>query len=109
MSLTPDAETYREKYRERMFKKIQEYRSNPELIQKKIDESKKQLSDRYKKLKSDSEHLPIVDKTTPECPRCGYSKCGLAGVIINTTGKHQRRRCPVCRFVYTENWNTTEI
>lgn len=109
MNLTPDAEAYREKIRERMFKKIQEYRSNPELIQQKIEEAKKKSSEKYKKLKANAEKMPIIDNTTPECPRCGYSKCGPAGVIINTTGKHQRRKCPVCKYAYTDDWNTPGI
>ena len=99
----------RDRMRESICRKIYEFRSNPELMQEKIAESKRKSTDRYKKLVERAENVPIIDNTTPECPRCGNPKCGKAGFLTNTTGKHQRRKCMVCNFVYTSDyWNMEE-
>jgi len=64
-------------------------------------EEKEKLRERGRRLKEQFKNDQVVDNTTPVCPRCGNPKCGKAGYIFNTFGKIQRRRCPICRYIYT--------
>lgn len=70
----------------------------------KIEEVKKKMKSRHVSLKSKFKESDVIDNTTPVCPRCEHPKCGKAGHVINTSGKYQRRRCPKCGFVYTDDW-----
>ena len=70
----------------------------------KTDEIKKKLKLRHKELKTKFKESDIIDNTTPVCPRCEHPKCGKSGYVLNSTGKYQRRRCPACGYVYSDDW-----